>query len=140
MAESGSGEGSERRAPASVRRAAAIVALEGLAVMALGPVLLFGGILSGRPDSLGRAWAEVVIAVAAGALILFLARSLSQMAGWSRAPVVVTQILAAPVGYSLAFPSGQPLFGIPVLLAAAAVLYLVFTPESNLALFRDLRR
>lgn len=108
--------------------------------MALAPVLLFGGILSGRPESLGRAWAEVVIAVAAGALILFLARSLSQMAGWSRAPVVVIQILAAAVGASVAFQAGKPLFGLPILAAAAAVLYLLFTPESNLAFFRDLRR
>ncbi len=125
--------------PRSVLRAAALVAVEGVAVTALGPILLVGGILMSRPDSLSRAWAEVVLAVAAGALILFLARKLSQAAGWSRAPVVVIQILAAPVGYSLAFSSQQPLYGIPILAAAATVLYLLFTPESQLAFFRDFR-
>ncbi len=119
--------------------AAALVALEGVAVTALGPLLFVGGIMMSRPDSLSRAWAEVVIAIAAGALILFLARGLYQVAGWSRAPVIVIQILAAPVGYSLAFPSGQPLYGIPVIAAAAMVLYLLFTPESKLAFFRDIR-
>lgn len=140
MGESEGDDNPPTRAPASVLRAAAIVALEGVAVVALGPILLIGGILMSRPESLSRAWAEVVIAIAAGALILFLARALSQVAGWSRAPVVVIQILAVPVGYSLAFPSEQPLYGIPILAAAATVLYLLFTPESKLAFFRDLRR
>ncbi|MGI8625900.1 MAG: hypothetical protein ACR2J5_04910 [Geodermatophilaceae bacterium] len=122
--------------PSEVRRAAAIVALEGVAVLALGPILLVGGILLGRPDSLSRAWAEVVLAIAAGTLILFLARALSKAAGWSRAPVLVIQILAMPVGYSLAFPSEQPLYGIPVLAAGATVLYLLFTPAAQLAFFQ----
>jgi len=124
--------------PTEVRGAAAIVALEGLAVLALGPILLVGGILMSRPDSLGRAWAEVVVAISAGTLILFLARTLSKVAGWSRAPVIVIQILAVPVGYSLAFPSEQPLYGIPVLAAAGGVLYLLATPAAQLA-FRQQR-
>ncbi|MDQ3716930.1 MAG: hypothetical protein M3381_13100 [Actinomycetota bacterium] len=139
MAESDGVDGHGTGAPTALLRAAAIVALEGIAVVALGPILAVGGILMSRPDSLSRAWAEVVIAIATGALILFLARGLSQVAGWSRAPVIVIQILAAPVGYSLAFPSGQPLYGIPVIAAAATVLYLLFTPESKLAFFRDIR-
>jgi len=116
------------------------VALEGVAVAALGPILFVGGILMSRPESLSRAWAEVLIAIGTGALILFLARALSRVDGWSRGPVVVIQILAAPVGYSLAFPSEQPLYGIPTLAAAATVMYLLFTPESRLAFFRDVQR
>lgn len=136
VAESDAGSGPTTRAPGSVLRAAAIVALEGVAVVALAPILLIGGILRSRPDSVGRAWAEVLIALAAGALILVLARALSRAAVWSRAPVVVIQILAVPVGYSLAFGSQQPLYGIPLLAAAATVLYLLFTPESRLVFFR----
>jgi len=109
-------------------------------VLALAPIGFVGGILLSVPESLGRAWAEVFTAIAAGALILFLARSLSTQAGWSRAPVVVIQILAGAVGASVAFQAGKPLFGLPILAAAATVLYLLFTPESNLAFFRDLRR
>lgn len=136
MAESDGGDDPRSRAPTSVLRAAVIVAMEGVAVLALGPILLIGGILGSRPDSLSRAWAEVVIAIAAGVLILFLARALCRVAGWSRAPVLVIQILAAPVGYSLAIPSQQPLYGVPILAAAATVLYLLFTPESKLAFFQ----
>lgn len=110
--------------------------MEGVALIGLGPVLLVGGILLGRPDSLGRAWAEVVIAIGAGVLLLAMARGLSRAAGWSRAPVIVTQLLAVPVGYSLAVPSEQPLYGIPILAAVATVLYLLFTPESRLAFFQ----
>lgn len=121
--------------PVSVRRAAAIVALEGVALIAVGPILLVGGILMSEPDSPARAWAEVVLAIGGGGLMLVLARALSRVVGWSRAPVIVTQVLAAPVGYSLAVPSGQPLIGIPILAAAATVVYLLFTPEANLAFF-----
>lgn len=109
-------------------------------MLALGPIGFVAGIVLSVPESLARAWAEVFIAIAAGALILFLARALSKEAGWSRPPVVVIQILAAAVGASVAFQAGKPLFGLPILAAAAAVLYLLFTPESNLAFFRDLRR
>jgi len=105
-------------------------------VLALGPILLIGGIIMGQPDSVGRAWAEVVTALVAGGLILFLARELSRAALWSRGPVVVIQILTLPVGYSLAAGSGQPWYGIPLLAAAATVLYLLFTPESRLPFFR----
>lgn len=123
-----------------MRWAAAIVALQGLVVLALGPIGFVGGILLSVPQSLGRALAEVLIAIAAGVLILFLARSVWREAGWSRAPVVVIQILAAAVGASVAFQAGKLLFGLPILATAAVVLYLLFTPESNLAFFRDLRR
>lgn len=139
MAESDDGDEVGRRVPASILRAAAIVALEGAAVFALGPGLLIGGILMSRPDSLARAWAEVGFAVVAGVLILLLARGLSRAAVWSRGPVVVIQILSVPVGLSLAFGSQQPLYGIPLLVAAVGVLYLLFTEESRV-LFEEADR
>ncbi len=136
MAQSEDRDDPSKRAPTSLRRAAALVALEGLAVVALGPILLIGGILMSEPDSASRAWAEVVTAILAGGLILFLARELSRAAIWTRGPVVVIQILALPVGYSLATGSGQSWYGVPLLATAATVLYLLFTPESRLVFFR----
>lgn len=121
--------------PVSVARAARLVAAEGVALIVLGLALLVGGVFLGSPDSVTRALAEVLLAIVAGVAVLGLARGLGQVAGWSRAPVIVTQILAAPIGYSLAFPSGQPVIGVPILIVAAAVLYLLFTPESRLAFF-----
>ncbi|MDQ3734752.1 MAG: hypothetical protein M3400_12305 [Actinomycetota bacterium] len=137
MAESEGDDRAPARPPISVLRAAAIVATEGVAVLALGPILVIGGIIMSQPESSARAWAEVVMALAAGALILFLARELYRASLWSRGPVVVIQILALPVGYSLAIGSGQPWYGIPLLAAAASVLYLLATPESRLVFYRE---
>lgn len=123
-------------APGQVLWAAAIVALEGIALIVLGPILLIGGIVRSTADSLGRAWAEVGIAIAAGIVLLYLARALSQLATWSKGPIVVIQLLAAPVGYSLAIPSDQPRYGIPILVAVVTVLYLLFTTEARVALER----
>lgn len=119
--------------PSAVRGAAAIVALEGIGVLALGPLVFVGGILLSRPESLSRAWAAVVMAIASGALILFLARALTRLAGWSRGPIVVIQLLAAPLGLTLVFSAGRLMYGIVVLGASGAVLYLLFTPAAQLA-------
>lgn len=113
------------------------MALEALAVLALAPIVLIGGILLSTPDNVGRAWAEVGMALGAGAVILFLARALFRAEPWSRGPVVVIQILALPVGYSLALGSGLPQYGLPLLAAAGAILYLLFTPESRLVFLRS---
>jgi hypothetical protein len=43
----------------------------------------------------------------------------------------VLQLLALPVGYSLAFQAGLPGYGGPILVLAVAELYLLFTPESR---------
>ncbi len=105
-------------------------------MLALAPILAIGGILLSKPDSAGRAWAEVAMALGAGVGILFLARALTRAQVWSRGPVVVIQILALPVGYSLAFGSQLPLYGLPLLAVAGATLYLLFTPESRLVFLR----
>lgn len=107
-------------------------------MLSLAPIVLIGGILLSTPDSVGRAWAEVGMALGAGAAIVLLARALSRAALWSRGPVVVIQILALPVGYSLAFGSRLPVYGLPLLAAAGAVLYLLlFPPESRLVFLRQ---
>ena len=47
------------------------------------------------------------------------------------------QLLALPVSYSLAFQAGRVGYGGPILVAALAVLYLLFTPPARAALDRD---
>ena len=51
--------------------------------------------------------------------------------------MVVLQLLALPVGYSLAFQAGLLGYGAPILLGALTVLYLLFTPPARAALDRD---
>ena len=117
----------------TVRFAALVAVVQGWALIALG---LLVAVLTAvhTPDSYGRAALSAVLAAAGGVLLLLLGRAVGRARAWARTPVMVLQLLALPVGYTLAFPSGQPLYGIPVLLLAVAELYLLFAPESRAAL------
>jgi hypothetical protein len=77
------------------------------------------------------------MAVAGGAVLVLLGRALLRIRGWARSPVIVLQLLALPVGYSLAFQAGLPVYGGPILVLAVAELYLLFTPEARAAFWGD---
>ena len=109
-----------------------MVAVEAAAVGVLALVLLFLT-LTGSPDSVGRALAEVVYVAAAAALLAAGAVGLWRVSGWARGPVIVLQLLLGVLGYTAAFPAGQPLIGVPVLVVVALELYLLATPEARLA-------
>lgn len=119
-------------APRSVRQAAALVAVEAAGFVALAGVLLWLT-LTGEPDSVGRALAEVVLASLVAALLVAAAIGLRRLAGWARGPVVALQILFGASGFVAAFQAARPEIGLPVLALAAAVLYLLLTPEARLA-------
>jgi hypothetical protein len=77
----------------------------------------------------------------AGALALaFGARALLRLRPAARSPIVVLQLLALPVSYSLWFQAGRVGYGAPIMIAALAVLFLLFTPPARAALDRDLTR
>jgi hypothetical protein len=123
---------SRGRAPAAVRRAALVVAVQSGAVAAVALVLLWLTVTS-SPPSVGRALAEVVYVGLGAALLAAAAVGLWRVSAWARGPVVVMQVLLAVVGYTLAFEAGRPLLGVPVLALVAVELYLLFTPEARLA-------
>jgi hypothetical protein len=123
---------SRGRAPAAVRRAALVVAVQSGAVAAVALVLLWLTVTS-SPASVGRALAEVVYVGLGAALLAAAAVGLWRVSAWARGPVVVMQVLLAVVGYTLAFEAGRPLLGVPVLALVAVELYLLFTPEARLA-------
>ena len=118
--------------PGSVRRAALVVAVE---AAALGGLALWLLVLSvtGSPDSLGRALAEVVYVGLAAAAMTAGALGLWRLASWARGPVVALQLILGVLGYTTAFQGGQPLVGVPVLALVGLVLYLLATPEARLA-------
>jgi hypothetical protein len=128
--------GSEQGAPSSVRIAAAVAAVEGVALLGLGAFYAVKTALQ-RPDSYGRALLGAAMALAGGALLVLLARALLRVRRWARSPVVVLQLLALPVGYTLAFQAGLPGYGGPVLVLAVAELYLLFTPEARAAFWGE---
>ncbi len=118
-------------APRSVRQAAVVVAVEA-AVFAVLAVVLLWLTVTGDPDSVPRALAEVVLVGLVTALLGAAAAGLRRLAGWARGPVIALQILFAASGL-VAFQAGRPEIAVPVLALVAAVLYLLMTPEARLA-------
>ena len=118
--------------PPSLRRAAVVVGVEA-ALIAVGAVVLLWLTVTGTPDSLPRALAEVVL-VALGAVVLGAAAvGLARVSSWARGPVIVLQILLGLLAFTTTFQAQRPLIGLPVLALVATVLYLLATPEARLA-------
>ena len=116
----------------AVRRAAVLVAVEGVGLVGVGVAYAVAGLL-GEPED--RVGAELlgVIAVVVGLLLLLVARALDRRRSWARSPAVVVQLLALPVGYRLA--QGKVwLAAVVVLGLAVAVLVQLFTPAARLEL------
>ncbi|GHH54343.1 hypothetical protein [Streptomyces candidus] len=110
--------------PARLGVAAALVAAEGAALVALGLYLLVMGLL-GSPDRPEQAEMGGVTLIALGVLPLVAANGLRLRRSWSRGPAVITQLMALPVAYTLLTTDGG--FSIPggIALAAVAVVSMV---------------
>jgi hypothetical protein len=115
------------RTPGQLRAAALLVSAESAALVVAAGVLLVK-IVIGHPDSLARAFLEAAMALLAAAMLGVGARGLLYRRPSARTPVIVVQLLALPVAYSLAFQAGLVAYGGPILVVALAVLYLLFTP------------
>ena len=122
--------------PGQVRAAVCIVAAEALALLVAAGVLLTKTVL-GHPDSVARALLDAGFAIFGAGLLALAARGLWHLRPAARTPVIVLQLLAIPVSYSLAFQADRVGYGGPILLAALAVIYLLFTPAAREALDRD---
>lgn len=127
---------SDASAPGQVRVAAAIVVVEAVALLGAAGVLV-AKTITGHPDSVGRALFGAGLAAAGAAVLAVCARGLLHLRPSSRTPVVLMQLLALPVSYSLAFQAGRVGYGGPILVAALVVLYLLFTPPARSALERE---
>ena len=123
-------------APRPVQLACAVIAAQALALL-FAAGLLVVKTLTGTPNSVGRALFGAGLAVAGAALLVVAARSLLRLRPAARTPVIVLELLAIPVSYSLAFQAGRVGYGAPILVGALAVLYLLFTPPARAALDRD---
>ena len=118
-----------------VAHAAALVALEGVALVVLGVVYGAAGVL-GDPFDRAATLLEAGLAVLVGVLVLLVARGLADVRGWARSPAVVVQLLALPVGYGLV-QGGVWLAAVPVLGLALGVLFLLSTAEARLDFRED---
>jgi hypothetical protein len=120
--------------PGRLTAAAALAALEGLALVVGGAWMLVGG-LTGHPDDRTSAVTGGVTLIVLALLPLLAARGLLAGRGWSRGPAVITQIMALPVAFnmvradSLAVPTG-----IVLGVVAVTALVLLVNPTTTQAL------
>lgn len=124
------------RAPRAVLAAAALVAAEGVALLALAVVELVSIVVSDEL-SVGLALVTAAFAAGGGLLVLWLSRLLRALRPPARSPVTAIQLVMLPIGWNLLSTNGRPELGIPVLALAVAVLALLFgTAEARAALAR----
>lgn len=128
------GPGDAGARPGRLTGAAAVCAVEALALFVWGVYLLVMGLL-GRPDSPQQAEMGGITLIALGAIPLLAARGLLLRRSWSRGPALITQIMALPVAYTLLTSTGG-LIPAGIALAALAVtgLVLIVNPTTTEAL------
>ena len=121
--------------PNQLRAAVVLIIIETLALLGAAGFLLWSTVF-GNPTDTKNSVTLLVLALGAAAVLGFSARGLLRLRPSARTPVVVLELLALPVAYSLAIQAGRVGYGGPILLAALAVLYLLFTPPVRAALDR----
>lgn len=120
--------------PRRLTAAAALAALEGVALVVLGVTMIALG-LSGGPDDRQSAVTGGVTVIVLALLPLLAARGLLARRSWSRGPALVTQILALPVAYQLLQADSMAIpAGIALAVVAVAALVLLVNVETTRAL------
>jgi hypothetical protein len=116
-------------------RAAAIVVLLQAAGLLVAVAILVIEIARGGYDDAARAWSDAGFALLGVLVLLYAARGLSYRQSAIRTPLLVLEVLALPVGYSL-FQAGRWQYGGPVVLGAVVVAALLLTRPARTALDR----
>ncbi|MFJ6981875.1 MULTISPECIES: hypothetical protein [unclassified Streptomyces] len=120
--------------PRRLTYAAALVALEGLALLVGGVWILVLG-FTGDPDDRQQAVTGGVTLAVLALLPLLAARGLVGLRGWSRGPAVITQLVALPVAYNLLQVDSAAIpAGIALAVVAVAALVLLVNGETTRAL------
>jgi predicted alternative tryptophan synthase beta-subunit len=115
--------------------AAAVEALEGVVVLALG-VFVGADAVTGRPHDMASAIALAFMAVLAGVCLLLVGRGLWQVRRWSRAPALLTQIFAIIAAISMVQSRRQALGAIVIVIAVIGAAALL-SPPSTRALLEE---
>jgi hypothetical protein len=111
-------------APREIRLAGAITVLPGLALLAIAVMLVVNA--GGAPQAAGGFVAEIVYYVVLATGVLICAAGLLLGKTWARSPSLVVSLILIGVGWYATGPSGQPGYGVPVMIAGAAVVVLLF--------------
>jgi hypothetical protein len=120
--------------PGRLTAAAALAALEGLALVVGGAWMLVEG-LTGDADNRQSAVTGGITLIVLALLPLLAARGLLARRSWSRGPAVITQIMALPVAYNLLQADSVAIpAGIALAVVAVASLVLLVNAETTQAL------
>jgi hypothetical protein len=111
---------------------AALVAAQAVGLAGLAVFFLVELVVS-TPLSVPRAVMAALLTLVAGLGLLAVARGLHRRQRWARAPALVTQLLALPVGAGLV-QGGRWYVGVPLIGWALGVLILLFAPPVSDAL------
>ncbi|MDG9716596.1 hypothetical protein [Streptomyces sp. DH24] len=120
--------------PPRLTYAAALVGLEGLALLVGGVWMLVLGV-TGHPSDRQQAVTGGITLMIISLLPLLAARGLLDRRSWSRGPAVVTQLMALPVAYNLLRADSVAIpAGIALAVVAVAALVLLVNPQTTQAL------
>ncbi len=120
--------------PGRLTAAAALAALEGIALLVGGGAMLVVG-FTGDSGDLSTGVTGGVTLIALALLPLIAARGLLLRRSWSRGPAVITQIMALPVAYNLLRADSVAIpAGIVLAVVAIAALVLLINPATTQAL------
>lgn len=125
--------------PRPLRAAVALVLVESAALLC-GVVYLVYATIVGRPSEVARSLLLAALALFGAVVLALGARALWRLSPAARSPIVVLQIVALPVGYSLGIQAGRIGFGGPIMAIALATLFLLFTPPAREVLDRNIER
>ena len=117
------------RPPAAVRRAGAVVALEGVAGLVVAVVLVVRG-LAGADQRIVSGFGTAAWFAIVGGGVLAAGWALWTGRRWGRGLAVFAQLLLLPVAWYIAVGSHQWLFGMPIAVVALATLALLFSPSA----------
>jgi hypothetical protein len=121
--------------PKQIRNAAVVILIEALGLL-VGAAVLIIKTATGHPNNIWRALLDAAFAVGCALILALCARGINRLSPAARTPIMIIQLLALPVSYDLAFQAGLVGYGVPILIAALVVLYLIFTPPARAALDR----
>lgn len=125
--------------PTQLRVAAGVACVQAAGLFAAAVVLIVKTMV-GHPDSVGRALFGAAMALLGMLVLLACVRGVLALRWAARTPIIVIELLALPVSYSLGFQAGRIVYGAPILVSALAVLYLMFTPPVRAALDHELQK
>lgn len=122
--------------PATVRQAAVLVGLQGIAAVLGAAALLVRG-LAGADQHIVNGFGTGGVIAFLGAALLAAAWALWNGRRWGRGIAVFAQLLLLPVSWYMGVGSHQWSYAVPLALIAAAILVLLFSPATLQWLTQD---